>query len=339
MKNVCVLCGSLLLCLSLSVSADPLIIKFSHVSAPDSIKGRAVEKFKQLAEERTQGKVKVEVYPSGQLYKDADELEALKQGKAQMLAPSLSKFSRVVVPEFELFDLPYLFPNATVLHRVLDGMVGLLLLSRLDNLGMMGLAYWDAGFKQMSANRPLHSMADFKGLRMRHQSSPVLDAEMKALGAIPQVMTADEFKSALKQGAVDGTEITIPGFYAQKLYEAQKHMTISNHGVVGFVVVINMEFWDALPSNVRFALGAAMKEATAFERVLAQQENEEALGKLRASKSTEIYVLSESERDEWRKALLPIHAEFEKIIGKTLLKKIYDVAAQEESERQKQANK
>ena len=339
MKLVIALCSALMLSLSMAASADPIVIKFSHVVAPDTPKGRAAEKFKQLAEEKTKGRVKVEIYPNSQLYKDREELEALQLGSVQMLAPSMAKFGPMGAREFELFDLPFIFPNSAALHRVMDGDVGKKLFAKLDTKGVTGLAFWDNGFKQMSSNRPMHSVADFKGLKMRIQSSKVLDAQMKTLGATPQVMAFSEVYSALQQGVVDGTENPVSNFYTQKMNEVQKHMTMSNHGYLGYAVVTNKKFWDELPADIRSALTAAMKEATEFERDIAQKDNDEALEKVRATKTTEVYVLTESERAAWVKALLPVHAEFESVIGKDLIQSAYDAAAQVEKEQQSASKK
>ncbi|MDL2358379.1 MAG: DctP family TRAP transporter solute-binding subunit, partial [Pseudomonadota bacterium] len=166
---------------------SPIVIKFSHVVALDTPKGQAAERFKLLAEKNTGGRVKVEVYPNSQLYKDKEELEALQLGAVQMLAPSLAKFGPLGVREFEAFDLPYIFPSKAALYSVTEGPIGKSLLMKLEPKGITGLAYWDNGFKVMSANKPLHNVADFKGQKMRIQSSKVLDAQMRALGANPQV--------------------------------------------------------------------------------------------------------------------------------------------------------
>ena len=328
---------AMLFVLALGVSgfanaAGEIVIKFSHVVAPDTPKGRAAEKFKQLAEEKTKGKVKVEVYPNSQLYKDREEVEALQLGAVQMLAPSLSKFGPMGAREFEVFDLPYIFPNRETLHRVMDGEVGKKLFAKLETKGLIGLSFWDNGFKQMSADKPLHSVADFKGLKMRIQSSKVLDAEMKALGANPQVMAFSEVYTGLQQGVVDGTENPVSNFYTQKMNEVQKHMTISDHGYLGYAVIVNKKFWDGLPADIREALTQAMKEATAFEREIAQKDNDDALAKVRAARTTEVYVLPLKERVEWHKALLPVHKEFEGVIGKDLIQSVYSVAAQVEKE-------
>jgi C4-dicarboxylate-binding protein DctP len=185
---------------------SPIVIKFSHVVATDTPKGQAAERFKALAEKATNGRVKIEVYPNSQLYKDKEELEALQLGAVQMLAPSLAKFGPLGVKEFEVFDLPYLFPNKEALYRVTEGPVGKSLFAKLDTKGIVGLAYWDNGFKVMSANKPIRMPADFKGLKLRIQASKVLDAQMRALGANPQVLAFSEVYQALQTGVVDGTE-------------------------------------------------------------------------------------------------------------------------------------
>src|SRR5215471_18641302 len=150
-----------------AVSAQaPIVIKFSHVVAANTPKGKAADKFKELAEQYTDGKVKVEVFPNSSLYKDKEELEALQLGAVQMLAPSLAKFGPIGVKEFEVFDLPFILPDKAALRRVTDGPLGQKLMKLLEPKGMVGLAYWDNGFKDMSANRPLHMPSDFKGLKM-----------------------------------------------------------------------------------------------------------------------------------------------------------------------------
>ena len=309
-------------------AAGEIVIKFSHVVAPDTPKGQAAERFKQLAEKLTKGRVKVEVYPNSQLYKDREEIEALQSGAVQMLAPSLAKFGPMGAREFELFDLPYLFPDQEVLHRVMDGEVGKKLFAKLDTKGVTGLAYWDNGFKQMSSNRPMHRVADFSGLKMRIQSSKVLSAQMKALGANPQVMAFSEVYTALQQGVVDGTENPVSNFYTQKMNEVQKHMTMSNHGYLGYAVIVNKKFWEGLPADVRSELTEAMKEATTFERDIAQKDNDDALAKVIAARTTTVYRLTPAELAEWQKVLLPLQKEFEPVIGADLISSVNAVTSQ-----------
>jgi C4-dicarboxylate-binding protein DctP len=308
-------------------AADPVVIKFSHVVAPSTPKGKAAEKFKELVEGRTNGQVKVELYPNSQLYKDREEIEALQLGAVQMLAPSLSKFGPLGVREFEVFDLPFMFPDKSVLYATMDGEVGKGLFARLETKGIKGLGFWDNGFKQMSANSPLHEVKDFKGLKMRIQSSKVLDAQMKALGANPQVMAFSEVYSALQQGVVDGTENPLSNVYTQKMHEVQKHLTLSSHGYLGYAVIVNKKFWDGLAPDTRATLEQAMKEATEFERSIAQLENDDALEKIKAAGTTTVYSLTPKQRESWRKALLPVHKEFEDIVGKDNIDAINKLAS------------
>ena len=313
-------------CLNASAQA-PIVIKFSHVVATDTPKGQAAERFKQLAEKGTNGRVKVELYPNSQLYKDKEELEALQLGAVQMLAPSLAKFGPLGVKEFEAFDLPFIFPSKTALYNVTEGEIGKGLLKKLEGKGITGLAFWDNGFKVMSANKPLRMPADFKGLKMRIQSSKVLDVQMRALGANPQVLAFSEVYQALQTGVVDGTENPPSNMYTQKMHEVQKHVTVSNHGYLGYAVIVNKKFWDGLPPDIRAALDKAMKEATTFEKAIAQRDNDLALEAIKKTGKTEIYTLSVKEQAEWRRVLLPVQKDMEGRIGKDLISAINKEAA------------
>ena len=304
-------------------AAEPIVIKFSHVGAADTPKGKAALKFKELAEQATGGRVKVEVYANSALYKDKEEMEALQIGAVQMLAPSLSKFGPLGAREFEVFDLPYLFDGYGSLHKITNGAVGQFLFRKLEPKGIHGLAYWDNGFKVMSANKPLHLPADFKGLKMRVQSAKVLEAQMRALGAIPQQMAFSEVYQALQTGVVDGTENPPSNLYTQKMYEVQKHVTVSYHGYLGYAVVVNKKFWESLPTDIRNELEAAMAKATVYGNAIAEKENDNALEAVRTSGKSQIYVLTEDERRAWKKALIPVHREQQARFGQELLDMVY----------------
>lgn len=303
--------------------ADPIIIKFSHVVAVDTPKGEAAEYFKKLAEERTKGAVKVEVYPNSQLYKDKEEMEALQMGSVQMLAPSLAKFAPLGVKEFELFDLPFIFDGYDDLHAVTMGPVGKKLLNKLEVKGILGLAYWDNGFKVMSANSPIKVPEDFKGLKMRIQSSKILDAQMRALGALPQVMAFSEVYQALQTGVVDGTENPPSNLYTQKMFEVQKYVTISDHGYLGYAVIVNKKFWEGLPAEIRAQLESSMNDATIFANNIAKKKNEEDMAAVKASGKSEVTKLTPQERAVWKAALMKVHTEMRSRIGADLMDEVY----------------
>lgn len=300
----------------------PIVIKFSHVVAPDTPKGRAAERFKALAEQLTRGQVRVEVYPNSQLYKDREELEALQLGAVQMLAPSLAKFSPLGVREFEAFDLPYIFPDKAALYKVTEGRIGRELLRKLEPKGITGLAFWDNGFKIMSANQPLIALKDFDGVRMRIQASKVLDAQMRALGAQPMVLAFSEAAPALRDGVVEGTENTPSNMFTQRMHETQKHLTVSNHGYLGYAVIVNKKFWDGLPGATRLLLTRAMREATAYEKQIAQRANDEAMEHIRQAGMTEIHTLDPAQQAAWRRAMQPVYGQMESRIGKDTVRAI-----------------
>ncbi|PIT03971.1 C4-dicarboxylate ABC transporter [Bradyrhizobium nitroreducens] len=298
---------------------SPVIIKFSHVVATETPKGKAAEKFKELAEKYTGGKVKVEVYPNSTLYKDKEELEALQLGSVQMLAPSNSKFGPLGIREFEVFDLPYILPDLKTLRKVTEGPLGARLLKLLDAKGITGLAYWDNGFKQMSANKKLVTPADYQGVKFRIQSSRVLQAQFKALGSLPQVMAFSEVYQALQTGVVDGQENTWSNIYTQKMHEVQKYITETNHGYIGYVVIVNKKFWDDLPADIRDQLTKAMKEATDFGNAQSQKENDDALAEIKKSGKSEIVKLTAEQNEAMRKAMEPVYKDAAGRIGQPLI--------------------
>ncbi|UDF37511.1 UNVERIFIED_ORG: TRAP transporter substrate-binding protein [Shinella sp. XGS7] len=303
----------------------PIVIKFSHVVAPDTPKGKGAQRFKELVEERSKGRVKVEVYPNSQLYKDKEEMEALQLGSVQMLAPSLAKFGPLGVKEFEVFDLPFLFKDDAAFRNTTQTL-GMELFKKLEPKGIKGLAFWDNGFHIMSANKPLHHVADFKGLKMRIQSSKVLDAQMRALGAIPQVMAFSELYQALQSGVVDGTEGVPSNFLTQKTYEVQKHTTLSNHGHLAYAVIVNKKFFDGLPADIRAILEGAVAESTTYANAIAATENAQALEKIKASGKSTVYALTPAEVNEWKLALMPVHREMESRVGKATVEAAYKAA-------------
>ena len=298
-------------------------LRFSHVVAQETPKGLAAQRFKALVEQRSGGRIRVLVYPDGQLYGDHDEMQALQLGAVQMLAPSLAKFGPLGVKEFEVFDFPFLFDNTADLHKITQGPVGASLLAKLEPKGVKGLAFWDNGFKSFSANSPLKNVADYKGKKFRIQSSKVLEEQIRALGGIPQVMAFSEVYQALQTGVVDGTENPISNLFSQKMHEVQKHLTLTEHGYLGYAVIVNKKFWDGLPADVRGQLEQAMKEATALANTVAKKDNDEALEGVKKAGKTTVYTPTKEERMALKKVLVPVHAKMVDRVGKDLLEAIY----------------
>ncbi len=306
-----------------ALAQQPIVIKFSHVVANDTPKGKAAEYFAKKADELTKGKVKVEVYGNSTLYKDKEEMEALQLGAVQMLAPSLAKFGPLGVKEFEVFDLPYIFDNYDDLHKVTMGPVGQQLLGKLEAKGIKGLAYWDNGFKSFSANTPIKVPGDLKGKKMRIQSSKVLEEEIRALGALPQQMAFSEVYQALQTGVVDGTENPISNIYTQKMHEVQKYLTITDHGYLGYAVIVNKKFWDGLPADIRKQLDEAMIQTTRYANQIAKVENDTALEAIKKSGKTTVTVPTKEERAAFKKVLVPVHQKMAGRVGKETIDNVY----------------
>ena len=324
MKISKLLVGLFACAMSLGAYAQqPIVIKFSHVVAADTPKGKAADMFAKKAAELTGGKVKVEVYANSTLYKDKEEMEALQLGAVQMLAPSLAKFGPLGVKEFEVFDLPFIFNGYDDLHKVTNGPVGKQLLSKLEPKGIRGLAFWDNGFKSFSANSPIKAPADLKGKKMRIQSSKVLEEQMRSVGSMPQVMAFSEVYQALQTGVVDGTENPISNLYTQKMHEVQKHLTLTEHGYLGYAVIVNKKFWDGLPADIRKQLEDAMEQSTRYANQIAKVENDSSLEAVKKSGKTAVYAPTKDERLAFKKAMVSVHQKMESRVGKETIQAVY----------------
>lgn len=302
------------------------VLKFSHVVSENTPKGKAAKFFEKRLEELSGGRIDVQVYPSSQLYKDKAVLKAIRLNSVQMASPSFSKFGKIV-PQLALFDLPFIFRDMGHLHRVQDGKVGTTLKKMVTNKGIVALDFWDNHFKQLSTskNKPLIAPNDAKGQKFRIMSSKVLEAQFKAVGASPQMMPFSEVYSALAQGVIDGQENTNSNMYTKKFYEVQKHITLTNHGYLGYLVVMSKKFYNSLPKDLKKNVHQAMKESTIIERYLAEELNLSQLNKIKeyANKTgkLKIHTLSKSQIKAWQEAVSPIYSKFysKKKIGKDLI--------------------
>ncbi len=313
---------STLLVTGSALAGGPVIIKFSHVVAENTPKGQMANKFKDLVAERLAGKVKVEVFPNSQLFGDNKVLEAMLLGDVQMGAPALSKFSRYT-KKLQIFDLPFLFKDMSVVEKFQKSPKGLELLDSLKKKGLVGLGYLHNGMKQLSSSKPLRVPADAKGLKFRIMSSDVLAAQFKAVGATPLKKPFSEVFTLLQTKAIDGQENTWSNIYSKKFFEVQPYITESNHGVLDYMVVTSKEFWMSLDKDVQVELKKALDEAIAYGNQIAAQKALDDRQKIIDSKRSEIIQLSDAERNQWVEAMKPVWEEFEKQIGKDMIDAAY----------------
>jgi len=300
---------------AIGATKPDITLRFSHVVAEETPKGVAARRFKELVEQRSGGRIGVQVFPNAQLYGDHDEIQALQLGAVDLLAPSLSKFGRIGLPEFELFDLPFLFDDLSAVRRITLGPLGLRLLGGLPRQGLVGLGFFDNGFKQMSANRPLLEPKDFVGLRMRVQASRVIAAQMRVLGARPVTLAFSETRRALAAGVVDGTENPVSNFWTQAMHEVQTDLSLTDHGYLGYAVVTNQRFWQHLKATDRELIHQSLQQALAFANQIADAQNMQALQALRQAGTTRIHLLDTGQRARLREAVKPVQQQLASRIG------------------------
>ena len=327
MRKLSILLGTGLMALATmaipAAAQQPIVIKFSHVVANDTPKGKGALKFKELAEKYTNGRVKIEVYPNSSLYKDKEEIEALQLGSVQMLAPSTAKFAPLGVKEFEALDLPWLFKDDATYDKAMKGPIGQWLFKKLEAKNITGLAYWDNGFHMVSSNRPLINPTDFQGLKIRISGSKIADQYFRELGSIPQIMAFSEVYQALQTGVVDGCENTPSNYLTQKFHEVQKHITVSNHAHLQYAVIVNSKFWNGLPADIRAQLTKAMNEATDYTNSIAAKDNEDSLAEIKKSGKTTLHYLTDDQRAAWRKAMAPTYKWAKGRVGQEVLDLVY----------------
>lgn len=303
-----------------SASAQtPIVIKLSHVVAENTPKGLASLKFKELAEKKLPGKVQVQVFPNSQLFGDAKELEALLLNDVQIINPSLSKFDRYT-KKIQVFDLPFIFKDAKAAADFQKSKEGQDLLKSMEDKGLIGLAYWHNGMKHFSANKEFRVPNDIKGLKFRIQASDVYESFMKALGANGQKMAFAEVYQALQTGVVDAQENTYSNMYSQKFHEVQKTIVETNHGILDYMVVVNAKWWNGLPADIKKGLSEALAEATIYNNKIGQEKNDEAKKLIMDSGKAKVVKLTDAQLAEWKKAVAPVYAQFEKDIGADLIK-------------------
>lgn len=298
---------------------DRIVIKFSHVVAESTPKGQAANRFAALVKERTGGRVEVQVYPNAVLYKDGEEMEALFKGQVEMIAPATAKVAERF-PLWQIFDLPFLFFNEEEVHRVMDGEVGQQLFQMLEPHGIRAIAMWDNGFKQITTTVPVRQLEDFKGIRFRVMpGSRVLERQFRRLGAEPVPYAFNDVYRALEEGKVQGAENPASNIYSKKFYEFQPYLTISNHGYLGYVVLVNGPFWDNLPDDIKLIIEEVMDEVTQWQREIAAKQNEIDLEAILATGKVEAWWLTPEEKERWRQMMLPVYQDFEYLGGSGLL--------------------
>ncbi len=322
LKPLTLLSASILAVTSFNAAAncDPgeTVIKFSHVTNTDKHpKGIAASLLEQRVNDEMNGKVCMQVFPNSTLYDDNKVLEALLNGDVQLAAPSLSKFEKFT-KKYRIFDLPFLFEDVDAVDRFQNSESGQQLKDAMKRRGLQGLAFWHNGMKQMSANKPLMTPEDAKGLKFRVQASDVLVAQFEQLEANPQKMSFKEVYGGLQTKVIDGQENTWSNIYGKKFFEVQDGITETNHGILDYLVVTSNDFWKGLPKDQREQLNTIIQEVTATRNAESTKVNLANKNNI-IEAGGEVRSLTPEQREQWVTALQPVWKKFEKDIGSDLI--------------------
>lgn len=304
---------------------DQIVIKFSHVVAENTPKGLAAQHFANIVQKKTKNQVKVEVFPNGILYSDQEEIEALRQGAIQMIAPATSKLSDLF-PEWQLIDLPFAFSSYDAVNEAFTGEIGQKLLALVEQEGFKGLGFWANGFKQITSNKgPIINPEDLNGQHFRIMPSNVLEKQFQLLGVKTKKTGFNQTFQNLESGELTGQENSLSNIYTKKFYRVQQHLTISNHGFLGYGIIMNGEFWDKLPVEIQDDILEALEDTSEWIQRNSKNLNEASFENIKKDSTISVHILTNSEKKEWKKVLLPVYQEFESVIGKDLMEKLYDL--------------
>lgn len=297
-------------------------IKFPAASNKGHPQVQGVEKFAELVKAKSEGKLAVKPFPGGTLGPDLQVVSAMQGGTVEMNVMNASLLAGNV-KEMAIFDFPYLFANTKEADAVADGPVGRKLLDKLQERGLVGLAYWDLGFRQMhTTKKPIAKADDFKGLKMRVIPTPIYVEFMNALGATAVPMPFTETYSALEQGAIDGMTNPLLNILDGKYNEVTKHLTLTNHMYTPQVVIVSKKFWDKLSGDEKKILQDAANETALYQRKVARDQAASVLAELK-KKGMQVHELAPADIDAMKKRAQPVIEKFTKELGEPLVKEVY----------------
>ena len=286
---------------------EKIIIRFSHVVGEDTPKGQAARKFAELMKERSKGKVEVQVFSNGSLYRDGEEWDALKKNEVQMIAPSMSKLIPKI-PELQVFDLPFYFKDLDQIHKVADGEVGEMVFQSAKRNQVTPLAIWDNGFKQLTnRGHSLHSPKDFVNLHFRIMPSPILEEQFAMLGAVGEARNFNDVYESLKNKEVNGQENTISNIYTKRFFDVQDYFIVSNHGYLGYLVIMNEDFYQKLDPTIQVMIEKTMEEVTVWQRKKALEIENKQLELIKKCQCIQVESLTDEEKAVFKKLYQPLY--------------------------------
>ncbi len=306
-------------------SSEAKVMKFASINTSDRSITLAMKKFAEQVEKETNGGIKVEVFPDSQLGGERDNFEGLQLGSLQASIISTAVTS-TFSPNMSILDLPFLFKDNDTAYKVLDGEIGDTLLAELSNQGVIGMNFWENGYRHLTNSvKEIKSPEDLKGLKIRTMESPIHLDMWKELGAIPTPMAFPELFPALQQGIVDGQENPYVVTATNRFYEVQDHLTVTQHVYAANIFMISKKFWDTLSEEEKDIITKAGEEAKVYQREVEQQQANDLLELLK-EKGMEITELSVEEKQKFTEKVQPIYEKYSKEIGEDLVGKLLEAA-------------
>lgn len=305
---------------------EKIIIKAADTQPLDHPMHLGFLKFKEIVESKTD-EIQVEVYGNSVLGSDSEVTEGVQMGTIQIGTCGTSNLAEFT-DAFLVFDLPYIFPTVEDAEKVLDGEIGQDMLKKLEDKGLMGLAYTELGYRNVfNSIKPIEKLDDMKGLKLRSTSSPIHIAILEALGANPTPLSFGEVYTALQQGALDGVDQDLNLAWASRFQEVQKYLTLTQSSYFPHVFLINKDFFEGLSLENQKIITDAAKEMAKYERELVR-ENENTMIEKMKSDGIQIIELSDDEKARWVEAVQPVYKQFEEQIGADVIKQVQDAIAQ-----------
>jgi C4-dicarboxylate-binding protein DctP len=311
-------CLALVLFGGLSVSgAETYTMRVGHSMVPEGPRDKAAKLFKSMAEKKSGGKLKVEVYPASQLGDNRQMIEGVQLGTIEAVIQPTA-FMGGFAPILTVFDLPFLFPTQDITMKVAYSDAGKGLMENLEKIGIKAAGFWaEGGFKQFTNNkRAIRTPEDYKGLKVRTMPTPIIMEIFKAYGATPVPISFDELYNSLQLGTVDGQDNRIGLIYEMKLFEVQKYLTISDYATIVELFAVSKKWYDKLPADVQKVIVETVQEIAPIRRSGGEKQDEESLGLIQKTGKTEIYKLTAAERELFRQRSLPVHQKFVEMTGK-----------------------
>ncbi|MEJ8545872.1 DctP family TRAP transporter solute-binding subunit [Brevibacillus borstelensis] len=302
-------------------------IRLAYNLPQDHHISKGIEEFAKKVTERSGGKVKVQVYPAGQLLSDKEMNQAILTGGVEMGVNSTTLWASVV-PAMGLFDVPFALPTSYELAgKALSGTVGEKLNAEMEKKGAKVLLFADYGYAQFANSaRPLTKPQDFQGLKIR-SIGHIPSVMIQAYGAAPVFMGAGEVYMALQRKTIDGATSGTTAMVQRKYDEVSKYLTVVNYAYLEFVLAVNKKYWDALPPKTQELLTSTAKETEDWIRQQAEAEDKATADELK-KKGMEVYVVPEAELPAWKEAAKPAWDEYLKTagdLGKELLEDLQNI--------------